>query len=249
MLETTRGSGVQGMEVVTWSHRSLRWAGSWRGLWAGECRAGLSVSVGFGDAVLVHREWQRAPGCTREPRHSPFHRRGAGRVSCPRAHRTWLRAGWPGSSPAGFKGRLSLASLPGMACSLRHGVTLTFMGSESFSRAAFPQMAVLGEHSAQRAPSLWGAHPRQEQSAGSQGSGSSGSGCSPFPWAVFWELLVPAGTGGSLEPPGSGPEGWGSGGACMEKLLRAGAWHVQPVLPQRVFLGALFSGNVSILSS
>lgn len=177
----------------------------------------------------------------------PLPQEGCG--PCVPSQSAWLRAGWPGSSPAGFKGRLSLASLPGMACCLRHGVTLTFMGSESFSRAAFPQMAVLGEHSAQRAPSLWGAHPRQEQSTGSQGSGSSGSGCSPFPWAVFWELLVPTGTGGSLEPPGSGPEGWGSGGACMEKLLRAGAWHVQPVLPQRVFLGALFSGNVSILSS
>lgn len=105
MLETTPGSGVQGVEVRTWSHRSLRWAGSWRGLWAGECRAGLSVSVGFGDAVLVRREWQRAPGCTREPRHSPFHRRGAGRVSRPRAPgfgqagRAPLQRGSKGGSP------------------------------------------------------------------------------------------------------------------------------------------------------
>lgn len=212
---------------------------------AGQVSLCLSVSgmpcscAGSGSGLLA------APGS-----HGTAPSTGGVRAVCPVPERTAPGFGQAGWAPLQ---RGSKGGSPWPACqawlAACHGVTLTFMGSESFSRAAFPQMAVLGEHGAQRAPSLWGAHPRQEQSAGSQGSGSSGSGCSPFPWAVFWEPLVPAGTGGSLEPPGSGPEGWGSGGACMEKLLRAGVWHVQPVLPQRVFLGALFSGNVSILSS
>lgn len=200
MLETTRGSGVQGVEVETWSHRSLRWAGSWRGLWAGECRAGLSVSVGFRDAVLVRREWQRAPGCTREPRHSPFHRRGAGRVSCPRAHRTWLRAGWPGSSPAGFKGRLSLASLPGMACCLRHGVTLTFMGSESFSRAAFPQMAVLGEH--REPPHCGGLTLGKSKARAAKALAAAGVAAPRFPGLCFGNCWCPQAREGAWSPQG-----------------------------------------------
>lgn len=80
MLEAIRGSGLQGVEVGSWSHKSLRWARSWRGRWAGERRAGLSVSVALGDAAL-RREWQRAPGCATEPRTAPSS--GEVRAVCP----------------------------------------------------------------------------------------------------------------------------------------------------------------------
>lgn len=119
MLEAIRGSGLQGVEVGNWSHKSLRWAGSWRGRWAGERRAGLSVSVGLGDAAL-RREWQPAPGCATEPRTAPSS--GEVRAVCP----------VPGHTTPRELLLLNPAGVPGTACCLCQDVTLTFMGSEKF---------------------------------------------------------------------------------------------------------------------
>lgn len=128
----------------------------------------------------------------------PLPQEGCG--PCVPSQSAWLRAGWPGSSPAGFKGRLSLASLPGMACCLRHGVTLTFMGSESFSRAAFPQMAVLGEH--RDPPHCGGLTLGKSKARTAKALAAAGVAAPRFPGLCFGNRWCPQAWEGAWSPQG-----------------------------------------------